>query len=117
MNSVMKANTKTLLINLSIRSSLGKLKTVSPICFLVSDKDLLLVKTTKEPKVIYPKPPICIRIRITICPSRLKSLPVLTVTKPVVEMAEVAVNKASNPNTGALLWVNGKLSKIQPNIM
>ena len=42
-----------------------------------------------------PSPPICINIKITVVPNGLQYVPVSKVTRPVTEVAEVAVNKAS----------------------
>jgi hypothetical protein len=64
----------------------------SIIFFLIIVKCFVSLSMTKELIVIYPIPPSCIRMRITICPKRLYDLDTSTVDKPVVEIAEVAVN-------------------------
>jgi hypothetical protein len=51
------------------------------------------IKTVE--KVMIPSPPHWMRSRTTHWPNRLKRLPVSTTTRPVTQVAEVAVNKAS----------------------
>ena len=46
-------------------------------------------------RVITPRPPIWIITRITICPKRLQVEKVGSVTRPVTQVAVVAVNNAS----------------------
>jgi len=44
--------------------------------------------------VIIPKPPICISVRIIICPNKVKCIPVSYTINPVTQVAEVEVNTA-----------------------
>ncbi len=44
---------------------------------------------------MYPSPPICISIRITIFPKSVKSTAVSFTIKPVTQKADVEVNSAS----------------------
>jgi len=45
----------------------------------------------KVENVIYPKPPICISVNITNLPNKEKYVPVSRHTRPVTQVAEVAV--------------------------
>ena len=45
--------------------------------------------------VMIPSPPICISTKITICPKTLQVVAVGSVTRPVTQVAVVAVNRAS----------------------
>ena len=50
--------------------------------------------------VIIPRPPICIKIYITICPNTLHVDTVERVTSPVTQVEEVAIKSASIYGTG-----------------
>ena len=52
-------------------------------------------KAKNEVKVKIPKPPICIKLKIMVCPSKVKSLAVSSTINPVTHTALVDVNKAS----------------------
>ena len=56
---------------------------------------LLSISINPDIIVMTPRPPICIRSRITICPKKLQVVAVGRVTSPVTQVAVVAVNKAS----------------------
>ena len=54
----------------------------------------------KVEKVIYPRPPTCIRTMMTINPKREKCTPVSKVTRPVTQVAEFAVKYESRKLVG-----------------
>jgi hypothetical protein len=54
--------------------------------------------------VMMPSPPVWIRIRMTSCPNELKTFPVSTITRPVTQVADVDVKRAStNPRLELLV--------------
>ena len=53
------------------------------------------IRKSKDPIVIYPNPPSWIRMRITICPNKEKSLGVSLTISPVTHILEVAVKRLS----------------------
>ncbi len=67
-------------------------------------------------KVMIPSPPHWMRIRTTHWPNKLKRLPVSTTTRPVTQVAEVAVNNASIAGSGGSA-ATGNSSKAVPTIM
>ena len=54
--------------------------------------------------VIMPNPPICISVRIIICPNNVKCNPVSYTISPVTQVAEVEVNTAPRKPLRALLY-------------
>jgi len=64
-----------------------------------------------------PNPPICIRSKITTLPKKLHEVAVVTVTSPVTQTAEVAVNKQSRNEIelAAFAWDMGSFNKMAPN--
>ena len=65
--------------------------------------------------VMIPRPPICIRIKMTICPNKLHADTVGTTTSPVTHVAVVAVNNASiNGVACPLAELIGKVNYILP---
>ncbi len=75
---------------------MGKGKKDSMAIVLSLNERLFPIKTaTREEKVIKPRPPIWMQIRINICPKKLKVLPISVTVSPVTHVAEVAVNKVS----------------------
>ena len=53
--------------------------------------------------VMIPRPPICIKTKMTICPNVLQAEDVVSVTRPVTQVEVVAVKSASMYGTGSLL--------------
>ena len=74
--------------------------------------------SAKEPNtinVIKPKPPVCIKQKIINFPKAVHWLMVLVTTKPVTQVAEVAVNKASKTWMLFPFWLEiGRQSKLVP---
>jgi len=72
------------------------------------------IRRNKVDMVIMPRPPNCIKTKITPWPKGVKAVPVSTTTSPVTQAADVAVNSAStHPIPGALeAW--GRTSKSVP---
>jgi hypothetical protein len=67
-------------------------------------------------KVMIPSPPHWMRSRTTHWPNKLKRFPVSTTTRPVTQVAEVAVNKASiGGSLGSA--ATGNISRAVPMIM
>jgi hypothetical protein len=72
------------------------------------------IKTVE--KVMIPNPPHWMRSRTTHWPNKLKRLPVSTTTRPVTQVAEVAVNNASiGGSVGSA--ATGNISRAVPTIM
>ena len=65
-----------------------------------------------------PNPPICIRVMITICPKSEKDVAVSSTTRPVTQVADVAVKMASiNRMLFPLADAAGSESRIAPMII
>ena len=65
--------------------------------------------------VITPRPPICIKSRITACPKKLHVEKVGRVTSPVTQVEVVAVKSASRYDTGLpLAELIGRLNRKLP---
>lgn len=64
--------------------------------------------------VIKPRPPIWIRQIITICPKIVQFVKVSNGTSPVMQVAEVAVNRASIYEAPPVFELIGKLNKTEP---
>jgi hypothetical protein len=64
--------------------------------------------------VMMPRPPVWIKIRMTSCPNELKTFPVSTTTRPVTQVADVDVKRAStNPRLCGLV-AEGNMSRVVP---
>ena len=75
-------------------------------------------KITRVAADMKPKPPISIRHRITVCPKPLHCTQVSYSTRPVTQVAEVAVNSAGRkPQETPLREAAGRVSKHAPSRM
>ena len=57
-------------------------------------------KGTTEMRVTKPRPPSCSSSRITSCPNQVQCTAVSTITSPVTQVAEVAVNRQVSHEVG-----------------
>jgi hypothetical protein len=64
--------------------------------------------------VIMPSPPVWIKIRMTSCPNALKTFPVSTITRPVTQVADVDVKRASTKPRLCVFIEEGNISRAVP---
>jgi hypothetical protein len=74
---------------------------------------VISIMSTVE-KVIMPNPPHWMSTSTTHWPKRLSRLPVSTTTRPVTQVADVAVNRASTGESRGPLTAAGSINNMVP---
>jgi hypothetical protein len=71
-------------------------------------------KRIRVEKVMTPSPPSWMRVRITTCPKGVKYVAVSWTIRPVTQMADVAVNRASKKDICPVFVLKGRRRRIVP---